>query len=193
MNWDSLKQILKKVWHFIWEDDSIWSWIANIILAFILVKFVIYPLLGLLLGTSFPVVAVVSGSMEHNDVNFDQWWEENANYYGGILINKEDFSNYIFKNGFNKGDIIVLLGVKPKDIKRGMVIVYSTTRYKYPIIHRAVQIQETDGRVVIETKGDNNSSPDPNLVDESQVLGKAVMKIPYLGWIKIMFTKLIGG
>ena len=60
-----LNSTWKKVWHFIWEDNSIWSWIVNIILAFILIKFIVYPGLGLALGTSYPIVAVVSNSMEH--------------------------------------------------------------------------------------------------------------------------------
>ena len=52
-----------KVWYFIWHDDSVWSWIVNIILAFLLIKFIVYPGLGFLLETEYPVVAVVSGSM----------------------------------------------------------------------------------------------------------------------------------
>lgn len=184
--------MLKKTWHFIWEDDSIWSWIVNIILAFILVKFVIYPVLGLLLGTSFPVVAVVSSSMEHNGLGFDSWWAQNNWYYENIGISKEEFKGFTMKNGFKKGDIIVLTGVKPKDIKRGMVIVYSTTRYQYPIIHRAVSVETQNDNILVETKGDNNSGPDPSLVEQDKVLGKAALKIPYLGWIKIMFTKLVG-
>ncbi len=188
-----LKLLLRKTWHFIWDDDSIWSWIVNIILAFILVKFVIYPVLGLLLGTSFPVVAVVSSSMEHNGLSFDNWWAQNKNYYESAGISKEEFRNFKMKNGFNKGDIIILLGVEPKDIKRGMVIVYSTTRYKYPIIHRVVSAESQNNGMLFETKGDNNSGPDPELIEENRVLGRAVVKVPYLGWIKIMFTKLVGG
>ena len=187
------KRRWKSLWHFIWEDNSIWSWIVNIILAFVLVKFIVYPLLGFLLGTAFPVVAVVSGSMQHNGVNFDDWWESNKDFYLGTGIGKEEFADYRFKNGFNKGDIIVLLGVEPKDINSGMVIVYSTKRYQYPIIHRTVSVENTNGRIMFETKGDNNGSPDPELVDESNVLGRAVLRIPYLGWIKILFTKMIGG
>ena len=58
--------ILKKIWNFIWHDNSVWSWLVNVILAFVLVKFVIYPGLGFLLHTTHPVVAVMSSSMEHN-------------------------------------------------------------------------------------------------------------------------------
>ncbi len=70
-----IKEKLKKVKYFIWDDDSLLSWLVNVVLAFVLVYFVIYPGLGLLLGTAHPVVAVVSGSMEHktvhNCINYD--------------------------------------------------------------------------------------------------------------------------
>lgn len=59
------KLTLGKIWHFIWEDNSALSWVANVVLAFILIKFIIYPLLGLLLGSQLPVVAVISESMTH--------------------------------------------------------------------------------------------------------------------------------
>ena len=77
---DGYRKALKKVWHFIWEDNSIWSWIANIALAFVLIKFVVYPGLGFLLNTTHPVVAVVSESMEHNS-DFDSWWENSGKWY----------------------------------------------------------------------------------------------------------------
>jgi len=185
-NW---KDLLHNIWFFIWEDNSIESWIVNVIIAFVLVKFVVYPLLGLLLGTSFPVVAVVSGSMEHNGLNFDSWWKENKAWYAEHGVTKEMMQGYKLKNGFNKGDIIVLRGVKPEKIKVGDIIVYSTDRYKYPIIHRVIEANSPTFR----TKGDNNAGFDPSPVDEKQVVGKAAFKIPWLGWIKILFTNIIGG
>ena len=66
MDW---KKIWKKTWWFIWESDSIWSWIVNIILAFVIIKFLVYPGLGFVMQTSHPIVAVVSGSMEHKTVH----------------------------------------------------------------------------------------------------------------------------
>ena len=64
-----------KIWHFLWYEDSVASWLVNIVLAFVLIKFVLYPGLGLILGTQFPVVAVVSSSMEHHPSSFDGWWD----------------------------------------------------------------------------------------------------------------------
>ena len=65
----------KKIWDFIWHDDSFASWIVNVLIAFVVVKFLIYPGLGYILDTPFPIVAVVSGSMEHSS-SLDKWWLE---------------------------------------------------------------------------------------------------------------------
>ena len=65
MRSSKFRKLWKKFWYFIWEDNSIWSWIVNVILAFLLIKFLVYPGLGIILGTDYPIVAVVSESMEH--------------------------------------------------------------------------------------------------------------------------------
>ncbi len=187
------QSLAKKIWLFIWEDDSILSWVVNVILAFILVKFVIYPVLGFMLGTGYPIVAVISSSMEHRSMGFDSWWENNKGWYLENDIAKGMLSEAKFKNGFNKGDIIILVGKNPEDIKKMDVVVYSSDSYKYPIIHRVVQIDDTAEVVKFTTKGDNNPISDPAQVRTEQLLGKAVFRIPKLGWVKILFTELIGG
>ena len=138
--------------------------------------------------TTLPVVAVVSSSMEHNDYTFEDWWNLQEDKYKQYNITKEDFSNYKFKNGFNKGDIMVIYGTEPKNIKVGDVIVYRSPSNPNPIIHRVIKLE--DG---FKTKGDNNNAPDQNLVQPSQIedTGTAVFRIPYLGWIKIIFINLI--
>jgi len=158
------------------------SWIINLILAFVIVKFLVYPGLGLLFNTPFPVVAVVSSSMEHNS-NFDGWWENNKDYYFAKQITKDQFETFDFHHGFNKGDIMVLQGVKEYNI--GDILVYSTTYYNYPIIHRIIE------KDPIITKGDNNNIADPKEVSETQIQGKAIVKIPLLGWIKIWFNDVL--
>lgn len=180
-----------KVWHFIWEDDSLASWLVNIVLAFVLVKFIIYPGLGLVFGTNYPVVAVVSGSMTHDNQNFDNWWEENKNWYTEQGFTKEDFQKFPFSNGFNQGDIMVLFGSKPENIKTGYVIVYESHPDYPPIIHRVTLKEQEDQTLYFQTKGDNNLIPDREKIPEEKFLGRAVVRIPYLGWVKIGFTKLI--
>ena len=68
------KSFWGKVWYLIWYEDSVASWIVNVILAFLIIKFLIYPGLGLLFGTNLPIVAVVSESMQHEG-SFDEWWQ----------------------------------------------------------------------------------------------------------------------
>ena len=199
------KSIFKKTWHFIWEDNSIWSWLVNIALAFILVKFIIYPGLGLLFGTSYPVVAVVSGSMEH-DGSFEDWWDSTncctdricaqtrsqGDFYIDTGIMKTDFLNFPYENGFNTGDIMVLQG--PKKIRVGDVIVFSVPGQAEPIIHRVIKVRENEGKMSYSTKGDHNcvSSPFEQDISQERVLGKALQRIPFLGWLKIIFVKIIG-
>ena len=189
------KKTWKKVWYFIWEDNSIWSWIVNIVLAFILIKFIVYPGLGLFLHTTHPVVAVVSESMEHNN-GFDDWWSKSGKWYIANGISKEDFGNFPLKNGFNKGDIMVLKGKKAENIEIGDVVVFWSAK-RDPIIHRVVKRWQENGFYYFQTKGDHNQdsirSPalDETRISEEQIVGNAVLKIPVLGYIKIWFVELI--
>lgn len=211
-----LKSAWKKFWYFLWEDDSVWSWIVNIVLAFVLIKFIIYPGLGLVFGTSHPVVAVVSGSMEHKitynernqlnmcgnyyeekvKVDFDKFWDECGEFYRKYDINKNEFMEFSMKNGFNTGDIIVLFGKKPEKLKVGDVIVFKANQPD-PIIHRIIKTWVDEDGYHFQTKGDHNSDSisDPRVyeinITEDRIIGRAVLRIPYLGYIKIWFMDLL--
>lgn len=212
MDKKQFKTYLKKIWDFIWNSDSIWSWIVNIILAFILIKFMVYPLIGLILSTSHPIVAVVSESMEH-DGSFDQWWSDQHPWYEEKGINKEIFQNFRFKNGFNKGDIMILYGKKVNKIEVGDILVFNS-RQPNPIIHRVVNKWVENDQYHFQTKGDHNKNSIQNYVNtknfptakadlgaveildetditEEKIVGTGILKIPYLGWIKIIFTNYI--
>ena len=199
----TLKETLKKIWHFIWHEDSIWSWIVNLILAFVIIKFLLYPGLGLILNTPTPIVAVVSGSMEH-DLPFDQWWVEESccddsctrkmiqgKFYEERKITKEQFGKFPFLFGFDKGDIMILH--KWTEIEIGDVIVYNIQERKDPIIHRVIDIMEEHGKKYYATRGDHNCgiASFERAIPEDQVLGKANIRVPFLGWIKIIFVKII--
>ena len=189
----------KKIWNFIWHDDSALSWVVNIVLAFILIKYIVYPGLGLVFGAAYPVVAVVSPSMEHN-APFYEWWDSQEDFYLRNNITDIDFREYKFKNGFNKGDIIVLFGTDPYKIKVGDVIVYNAPRKVYPIIHRVIKIRNTGGELYFSTKGDGNkdmivdiigNSLDERNISSVDYLGRGVFRIPYLGYVKIWFVWLM--
>jgi signal peptidase I len=193
-----LKRRLKKIWNFIWEDNSIWSWIANIILAFVLIKYIVYPGLGFLLMTTHPVVAVVSESMEH-DGNFEDWWQKSGKWYTTSGIEMEDFGNFPFTSGFNKGDIMVLKGKNPADIGVGEIIVFWSARQD-PIIHRVVNKWQEGNIYYFQTKGDNyRTNPmsiksaflDETRISQDRIVGNAVLRIPYLGYVKIWFVEIL--
>lgn len=184
-----LKRIWGKFWHFFWEEDSLLSWVVNIIVAFLLIKGVIYPGLGLMLHTGYPVVAVISKSMEHEG-RFDDWWLRQHSWYEEKGITKDQFTGYDFKNGFNKGDIMLLRGVKADEANIGDVIVYNSYIRKEPIIHRIVKVESKGEFSSYTTKGDRNeeSYPFEYKILYNNVIGKAFFRVPYLGWIKITFV-----
>jgi len=198
------KTFWQKLWWFLWEDNSIWSWLVNIVLAFVLIKFIVYPALGFTLGTSHPIVAVVSGSMEHPG-SFDNWWNspsccKNAEcsekisqgeLYENMGINMNEFRDFPFKHGFNKGDIMILW--RPKNIAIGDVLVFRADHRLDPIIHRVVEVDQLGDIKTFETKGDHNcgSANFEQAVRSEQQIGKALFRVPFLGWIKIGFVELL--
>jgi len=193
----------KGLWYFIWEDNSLLSWVVNVILAFVIIKFLLYPGLGFLFSTTHPIVAVVSGSMEH-DGGFNTWWSSTAlcnakycsqaEYYSNYAISREEFLKFSFKNGFNKGDLMVLKGKLAKDIDIGDTIVFQGSRPD-PVIHRVIKKWNQDNQYYFQTKGDNNERSYPEVretdITEDRIIGTAIARIPFLGWIKIIFVNII--
>ncbi len=185
----------KKLWYFLWYDNSVWSWVVNIALAFLLIKFAVFPGLGFLLGTSHPIVAVVSNSMEQDGL-FDAWWAEQQQWYLLRNITREQFAAFPFRNGFNKGDIMVLRGKDAESIEVGDILVFESGRPN-PIIHRVVRKWRAEGQELFQTKGDHNGDSiaggfvDEMAIREERVIGAAVLRVPLLGWIKIWFVELI--
>lgn len=179
---------LRRFWNFL-KEDSWQSWIVSLFLVLIFIRLVIFPGLSFVTGSDLPLVIVESCSMYHSS-GFEDWWDKNSAWYEKNGITKVDFKNYIFKNGINKGDIIIVYGRGEKE--KGEVIIFSPPAgtSQYPIIHRIVSEEP------IGTKGDNNPSQirsfngqgfDETNIQDEQIIGKAVGKIPFAGWIKLIF------
>ena len=173
----------KKIWHFIWEEDSILSWLVDLILAFIIVQFIFFPLLGAILASPLPMVVVESTSMLH-ETDFSGFWEKYGSFYENSNITKEMFSQFSFQNGFDKGDIMIIKG--QNDYSIGDIIVFKIPQQSTPIIHRI--ISKEGG--IYSTKGDHNPTQlsYEKSISKEQIIGKAVGKIPKLGWIKMVFV-----
>jgi signal peptidase I len=193
----NIKEALKKFWNFVWKDDSIWSWIVSLILAFIIVKFIFFPLLSLALGSSLPLVVVESGSMHHPGTflgnwfgtqgSFDSWWNQQGAWYLDRGFTKSQIESWSMRTGMEKGDIIVVYGRGTVHI--GDIIIFNANT-QYPIIHRVINITEINGQIFYSTKGDNNPGQlsIEQQIPSSAILGKASFKIPKLGWIKLAFA-----
>ena len=275
----NLKQSIKKSWNWIWHSDSIFSWIVALLLIFLIVKYIFFPTLSLIMGTVLPLAGVESSSMDHQMtkddkgnlgicgnlylkdekqyLDFDEYWETCGDWYEENQITQEQFSEFSLKNGFKKGDIIIVWGrFQPKI---GDIIIFQAnkeSRAPRPIIHRIVSmenntiesrsfrfsryrtvlIEECEFKVdddlsisnvdsiaikrstvmssvsleevfdhvimennTIQTKGDHNEvqltgsnniyHTDETTITQDRIIGKAVFKIPYLGWVKIWFVE----
>lgn len=176
---------LGKIWHFLWKSDSIWSWIIDLILIFLIVKFIIFPVFGLIFATPIPFVIIESNSMIHEG-EFDDWFSLYGLWYLENNITKEQIEEWSWRNGLDKGDIIIVRGLKNYDYKIGEIIIFKVEGQKMPIIHRVIFSNET----TFSTKGDHNNAqwPYEETIRQEQILGKAIGRIPKIGWIKLFFV-----
>lgn len=183
---------VKKFWNFL-KEDSWQSTLVSLVLLIILIKFVLFPILTLATSSPLPLVVVESCSMYHNS-NFDDWWFRYSAQYEEFNITKEEFKEFSMKSGLNKGDIIFVWG--RSEVKKGDIIIFYPNKGSLapnPIIHRVV----TDSP--IGTKGDNGETNpyqldgrnpqnlDERKILEEQILGEAKIKVPLVGWIKLIF------
>lgn len=189
--YDRHKSTAGKVWHFLWHEDSIYSLIADIVIVMLLGNFVIYPGLGALMGTNFPIVAVISGSMDHHGQDLDTWWNEMGGWYEQNGITQEEFQEFYVSDGFEKGDVLFVMGRQVSELEVGDVVVYQSSIRKEPIIHRIVDI--SGDTMTFSTKGDANSAQltFEQSIRDSQLYGEAVFLIPKLGWVKVIFVELL--
>ncbi len=85
---------------------------------------------------------------------------------------------------FAKGDILILQGAPANQIKVGDIIVFSPGPQQTPVVHRVIE-ENPDG--TFQTKGDNNNGQlsFEKSIAPSQIHGKTILIIPYLGWLKL--------
>ncbi len=91
---------------------------------------------------------------------------------------------------FQKGDILILQGIPQEQLQVDDIIVFSPPNQDTPIVHRIIKIN-ADG--TFQTKGDANNGqlPYEKQIHYSQIKGKEILIIPYLGWIKIGLNEYI--
>ena len=173
-----IKEALKKFWNFL-REDSWQSLIVSLIIAFVLIKFVFFPVLSFLTGSALPLVIVESCSMYHDD-GLEKVLENEI--YADYGLEFEDARGWDFQDGLSKGDVIFVASAK--NAKVGDVVIFEGGA-RHPIIHRV--IESNDARIT--TKGDHNRGilPTEKDIDKDKLIGKAVFKIPVVGWVKLIF------
>ena len=183
---------IKSFFHFILYDDSVEALIGFLIVSLVVLRYILFPFLGLIAGTDLPIVVVISNSMKHSDT----WAEEPAQCTFGPCTQQEyykekgmwsSFDAYIFSSGFRKGDIILAHGHGSYDI--GDVVIFQN---EIPVIHRVVEKSNGDTFV---TKGDNNPQPIESIGEDSisqkRIIGEAYGRIPLLGYVKLAPVDLL--
>ena len=189
---EGIKKFCKNFWFLLWKDDSFKGWVFSILFLFIFIKFIFFPILSLVTGTSLPLAIVESCSMYHKGnilSDSSEWWQNHKLKYSEFNITKEQFEGFKFKDGFNKGDILIIIGAKSGKLKVGDVIIFEAGK-RNPIIHRIINIEFYNGEYIFSTIGDNNNGQleSEKSIKSSQLIGKAVFKpAPYLGWTKLIF------
>ncbi len=104
------------------------------------------------------------------------------NFYMYIIIT-DSMKPYI-----NSGDIIISHKEKEEKIEVGDVITFS--KFGEVITHRIIEIKD-DGKDLKQyiTKGDNNNVEDNYNIYYDEIIGKEIIKIPYLGKIALILQE----
>jgi signal peptidase I len=155
----------------------------------------------LVLNTQYPALAVASGSMC-------------VPYYMSC-----DGWSHPFERTLHIGDLIIVQGINPKDIKaapypEGDIIVFhrpksSSSMSDELIVHRAINsVTRDNGLVYFRTRGDGSPSTTGDFwpsdyrglnyswtdgtISENLVVGKVVMRIPWIGHLALFMRNSVG-
>lgn len=74
----------------------------------------------------------------------------------------------------------------------GDILVFLRRNTDEYIVHRAISVKKTDDGWVYTTKGDNNHFPDGIPVQESDVIGRVVNRVPIMGYFSLFIKTMKG-
>ena len=187
----------------LWRND----YVKPVVAIIIIVGVVLGAFFGLrvVLNTDTPVRVVESGSMSLP-----------LNFITGPPYSWNDFLltlEHPFDRTLDTGDIIIIQGVNPKDLNtnypKSDIIVYQKPDdpSDTPIVHRIVAVDNINGTLYFQTKGDGNEQkwpaiPPPSMYDSNTIYdghgqgvpqnlveGKVIMRIPNFGWITLFLKE----
>ena len=178
-----VKKFLKRAYVFLFKEESLKSYIAFFIFAYLVLKFILFPTFLFVVGWK-DVTSILSPSMVHGpnvNVTYYTWWMERG----------YNASNFTFSHGLDVGDAIIVVD---GNISIGDVIVFYPHGSSYTFVHRVVDIHCDNTTCYYTTKGDANmySLPQEINISRDRVVGKVVMSIPYLGWPRTLMFYILG-
>ncbi len=100
-----------------------------------------------------------------------------------------------------RGDILLVRKVPVDTLEVGDVIVFNATRMggpPDPVVHRIIaRWQDESNNSFFKTKGDNyksNLNPDPTqwIIEERDIIGMVVIRIPHVGWFLLALQTTLG-
>jgi len=181
----------------LWKNDYFKTVVAMVLI----VAIVLGSFFGLKIGlnvTYGPVVVVESGSM--------------CVPYGYDDCVGWTSLDHPFARTLHTGDVIIIQGVNPKDLKTNypnsdIIVFYDPNDPKgVPVIHRIIGAETVNGITYYRTKGDGNGNNNPYPetptsgldpwdfnnppgIPQDLVIGKVVMRIPWFGWLSLVMQK----
>ena len=148
------------------------------------------------LGTIFLIFLVVIGSlMFYFNTKAKSYQNKGVNYV-------PPFGLYTIISGSMEPSIKVydvVVSVSERDlskVKVGDIITFISTwdvNYGKTITHRVVSVSKNvKGEYQFTTKGDNNEAPDGAVVNQSNFVGRVVMRLPQLGRLQFFLATKMG-
>jgi signal peptidase I len=184
----------------LWNNSYVQAFVVVVLAAGVVLFFLFGSQLALNTNIT-PALAVVSGSMcIPYDGAYDGWSQP-------------------FARTLHVGDIIIIQGVSPDSLKTtypnsDIIVFHQPNNPDELIVHRIVNNITIDGKLYFFTKGDGNSAPDTwptvpttgeydpwqssnstipdGAVSEDLIVGKVVMRIPWIGNAAIFMHDTFG-
>jgi len=92
-----------------------------------------------------------------------------------------------------RGDLIVVRGVDPREITVGTIIVFHSPRdYETLIVHRVYALEQEGDEIYFRSKGDYNPRPDDWTIPANYVVGIFIARIPYVGIVVMKLREPFG-